>query len=102
MYTFTKHRSSVIVPFTEKVEVFGQVLTVIGKATIEHGEDGRKVGLVEFTTIGVTGYSEGLKEVVFTFPIRVRDLSYKQLLELEYALADQCSESLFETVANRD
>lgn len=99
MKTLAKHPA--IVPFTEKVEAFGQTLTVIGKAEIVDGDEGREFGEICFSTIGVTGYSEDLKEVVFTLPISVKELSYKQLLELENALLDQCGYNIFETLANR-
>lgn len=99
MKTLTKHPA--IVPFAEKVEVFGQTLTAIGKAAILNGDEGREFGEIWFTAIGVCGYSEDLKEVVFTMPIMVKDLSYKQLLELEHALVDQCGYNILETLANR-
>jgi hypothetical protein len=93
---------STTVPFTEKVEVFGQTLTVIGNACIHNGDEGREIGEIEFTSIGVCGYSEDLKEVVFTLPIKKAELSYKQLYELEVAVVDQCGHNIFETLANRD
>jgi hypothetical protein len=102
MNTLAITRRNVIVPFASQVEAFGQTLTVIGKASITDGDEGREFGDIEFTAIGINGYSEKLKEIVFTLLVNVKDLSYKQLFELETALVDQCSDSIFETLANRD
>ena len=87
------------VPFNQHVEVFGQELTVIGKVEIVRGEDSREFGAVTFTSIGVNLYSQDLKEVVFTSPVPVKDLSHRALLELETALIDQCGHEMWETVA---
>jgi hypothetical protein len=88
------------VPFNQHVEVFGQELTVIGKAEIVWGENGREVGAITFTSVGVNGYSQELKQVVFTCPINIREMSYKAVLELENALIDQHGEEIIETLAN--
>jgi hypothetical protein len=88
-----------IVPFSQHVEIFNQELTIMGTAEIVWGEDGREFGAITFTSIGVNGYSEELKEVVFTAVIPVKDLSHKALLELENALIDQHGYEIMETLA---
>lgn len=88
-----------IIPFSQHVEVFGQELTVIGKVEIVRGENGREFGDITFTSIGINGYSQELKEVVFTCPVDIRSLSYKAIMELENALIDQKGHELWETLA---
>lgn len=98
MYNATVNKTTVV-PFTKHIEVFGQTLTATGSASIVWGDDGREIDTVEFYTLGVVGFSEERKEIVFSLPVNIKNLSYKQMAELENALIDQHAYEIIETVA---